>query len=393
MPQKPVYRQQTTKHTLPEGTDGRASYFVLHGMHAKPEWPVKSVENPLSLSYQNAIGCVAYYRFPPYPPASRWVNQDAPNMRSYYYAHQLAWDERLYAGVYSKFVSAARQGSAEWGMNIVQARKALASFIQLALTSATTVTAFCQLNRRGLEWLRKNPSATPASVKRRRRKRGRELIRAKTSAERRRLSNEIWTLDQVTKTLLAYRYGIGPLMTDLATTAELLSKEFRDDVTLRRAASKPWNGLNKAWDDKWTGTESVVLKATVSLSNPNLLLANRLGIINPQMWVWDLIPWSFVVDWWFPIGSFLQNFTALVGLSLNGASVTRTRAWSGTWIPTDPWNGGIYEPAGTMRFSGKRKMRETGSLPIPTSVPYGTGLGIQRGQNALALSAQKLKGR
>lgn len=393
MPRKAVNRQHSALQTLPSGTIDRASYFVLNGYVSKPEYPSKLVENPLSLSYQFASGCVAYYWFPWYPPASGYRSLDAPNMRSYYYAHQTGWDERLYSGVYSKFTEAARQGSSEWGMNIVQARKTLGSMIQLALTSATAVTAFCQTYKRGLGWLRANPSATLKTVKRRRQRRGRDLVRAKTSSERRRLSNEMWLLDHVTATLLAYRYGIGPLMTDLATTAETLSKEFRDEVTLRKGASKPWNGLNVAWDDKWTGTESVVLKATVSVSNPNLLLANRLGIINPQMWAWDAIPWSFIVDWWFPIGSFLQNFTALVGLSLQGASVTRTRAWNGTWIPVDPYNGGTYTPAGTMRFNGKRKIRETGSLPIPMTVAYGTGLGIQRGQNALALTAQKLKGR
>lgn len=393
MPQKPIHKQHVTPQTLPTGTPNRASYFNLHGMHAKPEWPVKSIENPLSLTYQFAFGCVAYYRHPWYPPSSRWVSRDAPNMRSYFYAHSWAWDSRLYSGVYSKFTEAARQGSAEWGMNIVQGRKALTTFVQLALTSATTVTAFCKLHQKGLDWLRKNPTATPASVKRRRRKRGRDLVRARTSSERRRLSNEIWLLDQVSSTLLAYRYGVAPLMADLATTAELLSKEFSDAVTLRRAATTRWNGYNQAWDDNWTGTESVVLKATVSVSNPNLLLANRLGIINPQMWIWDATPWSFVVDWWFPIGSFLQNFTALVGLTLTNASVTRTRTWAGTWVPVDRYQGGSYEPAGDMRFRGKRKERETGSLPIPTSVAYGNGIGIQRGQNALALTAQKLKGR
>ena len=128
----------------------------------------------------------------------------------------------------------------------------------------------------------------------------------------------------------------------------------------------------------------------MSVHNQNLLLANRLGIINPQTWLWDNVPWSFVVDWWLPVGSFLSNLTALVGLTLDGASVTRTRAWAGTWVP-ERQRAWPYDKVGDWRFERKRKCRTTWSLKINMKFPYGKGLGIQRGQNALALIAQKLR--
>lgn len=385
MPQKAVVRVNSVPRRAPFDPNQRSIYSALNGVVNKPEWPSRVPESPMELNQINALGCQAWRTSWAW---SGYIALDAPNMRSYYYAYISPWDERLYATVYTKFVQAARQGSAEWGMNIRQGRKALDTFVQLALTSATTVAMFTRANRIGLEWLKRHRDSTPASVGKLRKKRGRDLVRAREASERRRLSNEIWTLDQVSGTLLAYRYGVAPLMADLFSTAEILSKDFEDNVSLRKSGRVPWNGTNSAWDDKWMGHESVVLKATVSVSNPNLLLANRLGLTNPQYWAWDSTPWSFAVDWWLPVGDFLQNFTASVGLNFLSASVTRTRSYAGTWqLVADEVT---FVPQGDMRFFGKRKVRTTGSLPIPLSVPYGTGLGIQRGQNALALIAQQL---
>lgn len=390
MAQKPINRHVEMRHTLPVGTPNRALYFNLHGAHNKPDWPSKQPESPLSLSISDTSKCVAWAQNIQYPPGSRYVSLDAPNIRAYAQAHANPWDSRLYASAYSSFVEKARQGSSEWGMNIVHGRKTLATFVQLALTAGTTVAAFCLANRAGLQWLKNHSWATPNSVEKRRRKLGRHLVRAREASERRRLSNEIWILDQVSSTLLAYRYGVKPLMEDLYNTAQVLSGEFTEVVHLRKSAKRPWNASSQTWDDSWTGEESVTLRATVSVSNPNLLLANRLGLINPQVWIWDATPWSFVGDWWFPVGSFLQNFTALVGLSLSGSSATHTRAWTGTWRPYDPYGKILYKSSSSMKFHGKRKVRVAAPLPIPLTVPYGTGLGIQRGQNALALIAQRL---
>jgi hypothetical protein len=40
-----------------------------------------------------------------------------------------------------------------------------------------------------------------------------------------------------------------------------------------------------------------------------------IGLINPSTVVWELIPFSFVVDWFLPIGNFLHGLSALTGTS------------------------------------------------------------------------------
>lgn len=380
MPQTPHRKTVIMNHFAGNARD-RALYVEIDGYRNRPEWPESNVESPLTLFIADAQG-----RTWRGTEELWWMGgADAPNLRAAHYSRSIGWNPRLYAQAYAKFANAAREGSAEWGMNVIQYRQALSTFVQLVVTASTVITALHRTRKSAFAWLSQNRDASPESVRKRRRYVGAKLVRAREAAERRRLSNEIWLLDQVSSTLLAYRYGVAPLMSDIAATAEILSQPYKGSVGLRKQATTPWSGKRPEWaDDWWEGKESVVLRATVSVINPNLGLANRLGLLNPQTWLWDAMPWSFVVDWFLPVGTFLSNLTALVGFNLDDASVTRTRVATGHWDPfISPKvvvNSGSYYV--------KYKVRSVGSLPVPRSVPFGTGLGIQRGQNALALIAQ-----
>lgn len=59
----------------------------------------------------------------------------------------------------------------------------------------------------------------------------------------------------------------------------------------------------------------------VTISNPNAYLANKLGLVNPLTVAWELIPFSFVVDWFVNVGEFLSQGTDFVGLTV-------TQPWS-----------------------------------------------------------------
>lgn len=56
---------------------------------------------------------------------------------------------------------------------------------------------------------------------------------------------------------------------------------------------------------------SIKLYATVS--NPTLATLNQLGLINPASIGWQLLPFSFVVDWFLPVSKALSSMTASVG--------------------------------------------------------------------------------
>lgn len=356
----------------------------------KPEWPETLRENPFDFEFMELPASQP-------PIKNLWNNYyTGPNcsfvspaaVGDFCLRAESAFSDRLYATCYTKFVEAARQGSAEWGMNIVQGRKTWTMALDLIIKASFAAVTLLRGSKAAVEYLKRHPNSTPKGINKRLRRTGRHLLRAKEKKHRHRLSNELFVLEQTSGLLLAWRYGIYPLMTDIASTTEVLSGEM-DDVTLRKAAKAPWSGYRKgaggSYNNQWSGSESCVLKASVSCTNPNLGLANRLGLVNPQYWLWDATPWSYLVDWWLPIGDFLSNFTSAVGLTFKGASITRSKRASVTLDAV--WKGVEGWPANSPSYLGNygRKQRTVGSLPIPLSVPYGKGLSIQRAQNALAL--------
>lgn len=46
------------------------------------------------------------------------------------------------------------------------------------------------------------------------------------------------------------------------------------------------------------------------------------GVTNPMLIAWELLPWSFVWDWFNPIGEYLQTLDATLGLTFKAGSVT-----------------------------------------------------------------------
>lgn len=64
------------------------------------------------------------------------------------------------------------------------------------------------------------------------------------------------------------------------------------------------------------------------ISNSHIQKMGNLGLINPAEIAWELVPWSFVIDWFVPVGTFLSACTASVGQTFVGG--TRTK-----WINLD----------------------------------------------------------
>lgn len=62
-------------------------------------------------------------------------------------------------------------------------------------------------------------------------------------------------------------------------------------------------------------TDKVKSKAYGVVSNPTAFTLNQLGLINPALLAWQLLPFSFVIDWFLPISQILGMLTNRVGLS------------------------------------------------------------------------------
>lgn len=59
----------------------------------------------------------------------------------------------------------------------------------------------------------------------------------------------------------------------------------------------------------------------------------QLGITNPLYLAWELMPWSFVADWFIPVGDYLSQLDATNGWDFQGGSLSRV-----TRVETHPVN-------------------------------------------------------
>jgi len=135
---------------------------------------------------------------------------------------------------------------------------------------------------------------------------------------------------------LEAQYGWKPLLSDVHGAVTLLSDhetESRPIVTVKASSSEA-----EYFETRPThfvpGVYAQIIKSNrvkhechVRLDfepgNPVLQTAAQLGLTNPLGLAWELLPFSFVVDWFFPVGDYFSQLDATLGFVFKGGSVSR----------------------------------------------------------------------
>jgi hypothetical protein len=135
---------------------------------------------------------------------------------------------------------------------------------------------------------------------------------------------------------LALQYGWKPLIQDVHGAAETLAQasmgpENKNSVyAVSSGTSRKSLALNQMQSfstPDWSGYDSILyscdgfysvkVKVRYVRSSPAVSSLAKLGISNPALLAWELLPYSFVVDWFFPIGNWLGGLDATAGLSFD----------------------------------------------------------------------------
>lgn len=121
-------------------------------------------------------------------------------------------------------------------------------------------------------------------------------------------------------TFLEFHFGWTPLVKDIYDSVDVLQSapkpitargRGRESSTLLiNDPTLPSYGRTRKID-YWVKVQHI---ADIRVSNPNLLLATRLGLTNPASIAWELVPFSFVGDWIGTVGEFLASWTDFDGL-------------------------------------------------------------------------------
>jgi hypothetical protein len=186
---------------------------------------------------------------------------------------------------------------------------------------------------------------------------------------------------------LELQYGWLPLLSDVHESAELLAHNMNvtaqggSPVEVRGSYRDKGNLEHVAAEGQWEVKHAIKCKATLRpLTFPQLV-----GLTDPLSLVWENIPFSFVVDWFYPIGDYL-------------AAVSQAQALRGEFVTSElvttrntyvRYNGGSWwlTPNGrclSAEFITKRTVSQSLSISLPP-LELGGISSVKRALNALSL--------
>lgn len=122
--------------------------------------------------------------------------------------------------------------------------------------------------------------------------------------------------ERAASTWLEYTFGWKPLVSDIYSACDVLQSEF-DLIRQSGAATFSDSGASRGSYHlhKWERTVKVKSSAAIKVTNPNVALANQLGLLNPAAVVWDIIPFSFVIDWFVKVNQFVSTLNDMAGFA------------------------------------------------------------------------------
>lgn len=210
---------------------------------------------------------------------------------------------------------------------------------------------------------------------------------------------------------LAYRYGLKPILSDLeAIQRGLLRSKGNVRRTSRGYASHSFGSAINRGAFTWFGThvfnytlsryEKVNVRA-MSLDESRWELMSNVGFTTKGLITlpWELLPYSFVIDWFVNFGDFLGAITPTTSLNQLGSCYVITSTleyeWSGRVVTFDPtYSSALISMSdlGTqqMRYTVKQRVPR---LPVPSLVvksDFGFDR-LTRATDAIALIVQKLR--
>lgn len=211
-----------------------------------------------------------------------------------------------------------------------------------------------------------------------------------------------WTRpNQASKLWLEYWFGWSPLLSDIHSAIEVLQADYPSARVKAGARSNAhWGNkvVGSRYEEIWTTTITARchMQADYEVSNPNLFRANQLGLLNPASIAWELVPFSFVVDWFFPVGNFLRQWTDWVGLSVSRPITSQLRSCS-VGSSLTYWNYKVYEgprQGWTIQRSERATFSRALNITFPVKPVFSfNGLSATRAATSIALLISIFLGR
>lgn len=135
------------------------------------------------------------------------------------------------------------------------------------------------------------------------------------------------------KIWLELHFGWAPLVKDIYAVIDLLTNSTLTGVATGKASKTiPWtyvkhtypSGAKYSYQGVHKTRYRVLCQTDWRVVNPNLWLASRLGLVNPASIAWNLIPLSFLIDWFASVNQVLDEWSDFLGVETSNSFYTVT---------------------------------------------------------------------
>lgn len=190
-------------------------------------------------------------------------------------------------------------------------------------------------------------------------------------------------------------FGWAPMIGDVYNAVEILCGEPpRERITVRSGnpALIQYRGMKAAYNT-YTFESGVIRQycsasGTISISNTDLYLADSFGLINPLTVAWELVPFSFLVDWFGNVSQVLASMTGVLGVSVSNPCYSVITVTVKDKEIREVAGGPVKKGSGTAMTC----VRSVGNVPGPTlKFALPPGLSWKRGVTAVSLLFQLLR--
>lgn len=183
------------------------------------------------------------------------------------------------------------------------------------------------------------------------------------------------------KAWLMWRYGIKPLVSDV----EAIAKGLKQKVGKRRKSSRASGTINRSGSTSYVCYTHPAYLVSATTQSTDILEARGMsldeyfadvysnigftgkGLITTP---WELVPYSFVFDWFFNFGDFLKALAPAPGYTQLGSAISVRRISSTIYTISGATSLGpvtlIRQPTGS--FMGLREEKTRGPLGLPKVV-------------------------
>lgn len=196
---------------------------------------------------------------------------------------------------------------------------------------------------------------------------------------------------------LALQYGWKPLVSDIYEAAVFIDHQLRNPLVHRVVVRRKAGGRQDG------NIVNVTLRTSPTVSIKHRVISTRQivallsevntirlsGLTDPASIAWELLPWSFVVDWVIPIGTWLENKS--LANALTGTFVTTSMLRiTGLLVSPVTTNAQIdsklnYKGNTSSRVKVVRSVSTSLSIPVPEVRPLSKVASMAHALNGIAL--------